>query len=211
MEDYRHPGALLAIMAKAPVPGAAKTRLIPALGAEGAARLHARLLRDTLARLAAARLCPVQLWCAPDTRHPAFAEWAAQVELCPQPPGSLGERMDHIARAGLSAARPVVIVGTDLPELDAAYVEAALLALAEASDAVLGPTEDGGYGLLGLNRFDPSVFEGLPWSTAGVADETRRRFRALGWNWRELPRLWDVDRPEDWARFETLSRNDPKI
>lgn len=194
-------------MAKAPVPGRVKTRLIPTLGAEGAARLHAHLLRSTVTKMLAAELCPVQLWCAPDTEHPDFAALEkAGARLECQCDGNLGARMAHIARTVLAAARQVVIVGTDIPDLDAPQVEAALTALAAGHDAVLGPTEDGGYCLLGLARTDDELFRGMPWSTARVADVTRRRLVTLGWTWSELPELWDLDRPEDWKRLATSGR-----
>jgi rSAM/selenodomain-associated transferase 1 len=204
---YRFPDAAVAVMAKAPIPGQVKTRLLPALGAEGAARLHARLLHAVVDRLLKARLCPVRLCCAPGTNHPDFAAPAAGgARLEPQIGADLGERMAHAARRALATARHVVIVGTDVPELGPDYVERAILALRNDNDAVLGPVEDGGYGLLGLNRMDETLFRGIAWSTARVADATRRRLLSLGWRWEELPMLWDIDRPEDLSRLEGLRR-----
>jgi rSAM/selenodomain-associated transferase 1 len=208
---YRFPTAAVAVMAKAPAPGQVKTRLIPALGPEGAARLHARLLYTAVDRLLKARLCPVRLCCAPDTDHPDFAILAADgARLERQTGAGLGERMANAARRALETARQVVIVGTDVPELGPGYVESAILALRNDNDAVLGPVEDGGYGLLGLNRVDETLFRDIAWSTAHVADETRRRLLSLGWRWEELPMLWDIDRPEDLPRLEGLRRRPPR-
>jgi rSAM/selenodomain-associated transferase 1 len=194
---------MVAVMAKAPSPGRAKTRLIPVLGAEGAARLQSGLLRMVVGRLLAARLCPVQLWCDPDADHPDFAALAAEgAGLARQSGAGLGERMANAARQGLETARHLIIIGTDVPELDPRYVESAIRPLLAGRDAILGPAEDGGYCLLGLNRIDDRLFRGIPWSTARVAEETRRRLRELGWRWQELPVLWDVDNPEDLARLE---------
>lgn len=190
-------------MAKAPLPGRAKTRLIPALGAEGAARLQSDLLRTIVGRLLQSSLCPVQVWCEPGPDHPDFqalAEAGAQLER--QVGADLGERMANAARAALGTARHAIIVGTDVPALDSGYVERAIRGLHAGHAAVLGPVEDGGYCLLGLSRVEDALFRGMAWSTAAVADETRQRFRALGWTWDELPMLWDVDGPEDLVRLD---------
>lgn len=203
MESYRYPEAALVVMAKAPLPGRAKTRLIPALGAVGAARLQAELLRAIVGILLQARLCPVQIWCEPGTGHPDFAALAGEdARLETQHGADLGERMANAARKALDTARYAAIIGTDVPELDPAYVESALRALRAGRDAVLGPVEDGGYCLLGLRRVEDALFRGIAWSRPQVAEETRRRLRALGWVFEELPMLWDVDRPEDLPRLD---------
>jgi len=198
----RFPKARIQLFAKAPLVGGAKTRLIPALGAAGAARLHERLLRETLARLAPARLAPVELWCAPDCDHPVFVELAARyaLSLRQQHGDDLGEGLQHAAADALSfgpeAAEMVLLVGCDCPDLDAGYAAEALEALAD-HDAVLGPAADGGYVLLGLRRTAPALFRAMPWGGERVAALTRARMRSLGWRWRELAVLRDLDRPED--------------
>jgi glycosyltransferase A (GT-A) superfamily protein (DUF2064 family) len=107
------------------------------------------------------------------------------------------------AEDGLSRGSPVVLIGTDCPVLSGDYVAAALEALTK-HDAVLGPAEDGGYVLLGLKRVGATLFSDIPWSTAQVASLTRTRMSALGWHWRELPTLWDLDRPRDLQRYRRL-------
>lgn len=195
-------------MAKAPIPGEVKTRLIPALGAEGAARLHAALLRRTVREMLRANLCRIQLWCSPDTDHPEFIEMQVLgTVLKAQCTGDLGARMLHAARECLNTTRQVVIIGTDCPVLHAGFVEQAIITLMNGNDAIVGPAEDGGYYLLGLNRIDDELFRSMPWGGERVLQETRRRLDNLGWRWSELVPLWDVDRPEDLRRLESLSLN----
>jgi len=185
------------VMAKAPVAGLAKTRLVPALGAQGAAALAARMLRHTLAQARAAGLGPVILAAAPDLDHPAFAEAAASgVALVPQGEGDLGARMRRAFECALAVHAGALLVGTDAPSLDAACLRAAQAALSN-HDAVLGPAHDGGYVLIGLRRAEPSLFDAMPWSTERVLALTRERLRAAGMAWYELPALHDVDEPAD--------------
>jgi rSAM/selenodomain-associated transferase 1 len=197
--------ARILIFAKAPVPGQVKTRLIPTLTPRMAAKLHGRLVRETVARLAGAGLAPIELWCSPDTLHPLFLELARTygLSLHRQEGADLGERMSEAFANALTRGGEVVLLGTDCPSLDGAYVSAALAAL-EGSDAVLGPAEDGGYVLLGLKRSAPEIFLNMPWGTARVAALTRERLASLGWKWAELPALWDLDRPQDLERYSSL-------
>ena len=201
----RYPNARILIFAKAPIPGQVKTRLIPALGPAGAAELACDLLDRLVRRLAGARLALLELWCSPDPRHPLFCELAesAGVSLRTQQGEDLGERLSAAAEDALGRADAVLLVGADIPELDAAYCASAFAALADA-DAVLGPAEDGGYVLLGLKAPAPGLFTDMPWGGERVAEITRRRIAALGWRCSELPALWDLDRPEDLVRYRRL-------
>jgi len=186
------------VMAKAPVAGYAKTRLIPALGAEGAAQLAERLLRHAIAQALAAGIGPVELCCAPDARHAVFAELAsdARVTLSEQGEGDLGARMARALQRALAAHDRAVLIGTDAPALDAVVLRAARDRLAD-HDAVLGPALDGGYTLIGLRRAEPSLFEAMPWSTPQVLSITRERLRAAGLRHAELAPLHDIDEPAD--------------
>jgi len=212
MPDYRFPLATLAIMAKAPIPGEVKTRLIPAIGAETAARLHTALLRKTGHEMLQANLCPVQLWCSPDTGHPEFVglELLGAV-LRTQCLGDLGARMAYAAHESLGEVNQVIIIGTDCPALDPGYVESAIIALMNGNDAVVGPAEDGGYCLIGLNRVDDELFRNMPWGGERVLKETRQRLNKLRWQWSELSPLWDVDRPDDLVRLESLGEWQEKL
>jgi len=189
------------VFAKAPVPGSAKTRLIPALGAAGAARFHARLVERALGTACAASLGPVELCCAPNRSHPFFAECAARfgVALTDQGAGDLGERM-HLA---LAAGLPAVLIGADCPAMTPDYLRQAANALSAGQDVALGPAEDGGYVLIAANRIRPDAFARIGWGGPDVMEEQRARLREVGWRWSELPPLWDVDRPEDLARIRS--------
>jgi rSAM/selenodomain-associated transferase 1 len=190
----------VAILAKAPLPGLAKTRLAPALGAAGAAALQARLIERAAETARAANIGPITLWAAPDQDHPAFQTLAALfgVKLARQPDGDLGARM----LAALAAAHgPALVIGTDCPALQPAHLRTAAEALAAGVDAVVIPVEDGGYALIGLREPEPALFANMAWSTAGVMAETRRRLTRLALSWREPARLWDVDLPEDVERM----------
>lgn len=194
------------VLGRAPVPGRTKTRLVPALGAEGAAALSATLTRRAVATARGARLGPVELWCAPGCGHPLFQGLAARgdVALRDQGPGDLGARMGEALAAG---ALPALLLGTDCPGLTPAALREAAAALTR-HDAVLVPAEDGGYVLVGLARPVPEMFAGIPWGTPAVLGETRAALQAAGASWAELAPLADVDRPEDLAR---LRREHPAL
>jgi len=196
------PRTQLIVMAKAPVAGFAKTRLIPTLGADGAARLAWRLLDEAMAQARTAGLGEVELCCAPDTHHPAFQaqRQLGGVRLSAQGEGDLGARMQRAIVRGLAHAAQVLLIGTDVPALDAAYLQAASAALA-GSDAVLGPAADGGYVLIGLRDPAPTLFEAMPWSTERVLAVTRELMFASGLRWVELPTLVDIDEAPDLAQL----------
>jgi rSAM/selenodomain-associated transferase 1 len=190
----------IAVFAKAPVAGTVKTRLAAVLGADAAASLHAGLVRHAIATAVQARLGPVQLRCLPDTAHPFFERCRddSGVALEPQRGADLGERM---LDAFASAARPLIVIGADCPALTPAHLHEAAAAL-ESKDAVLIPAEDGGYVLLGATQTIPGIFAGVSWGSAAVMTQTRERLAAAKVGWTELPALWDVDRPEDYARLQ---------
>lgn len=186
------------VMAKAPLPGYAKTRLIPALGADGAAALATRLLDATLAQASSAGAARVNLCCAPDTDHPAFARHAGAsgVSLSVQGEGDLGARMARAFERQLALRQPALMIGTDAPALDAALLRQAAQALQQA-DAVFVPALDGGYALIGLHRAAASLFDDMAWSTASVMAHTRERLKAAGLRHVELAAVADIDEPAD--------------
>lgn len=190
----------IVIFAKAPIPGRVKTRLIPALGAEGAARLAASMLERTLAAAAGSSLS-LELCCDPAPDHPDWSGLAAGVERSWQGEGDLGARLARAAERVTGEGAPVLLIGSDCPRLDADLLRAAAFSLADR-DAVIHPAADGGYALLGLSRFHPSLFTDMAWSTAAVAEETVRRIGALGWSLRVGETLHDVDEPRDLAHLD---------
>jgi len=191
------------VFARAPTPGEAKTRLIPALGEAGAAALHRRLVMHCLRAARDSRLGPVELWCAPDAGDPFFrgCERHCGVSLHPQGEGDLGARMQRAFESALALSPRAILVGSDIPALSPRYLRDADQALGRGDDAAIGPAEDGGYVLIGLSRCDPELFRDIPWGGPEVLAETRRRLAALSWRSSELPVLWDVDRPEDLERL----------
>ncbi|HQR70759.1 MAG TPA: TIGR04282 family arsenosugar biosynthesis glycosyltransferase [Burkholderiaceae bacterium] len=190
--------ARIVIFAKAPVPGFAKTRLIPALGEAQAAQLARRMLLHTLREAHAADAGPVELCVTPGPADPAWkalppvenVTWTEQTE------GDLGARLAHVAARVIDGGERVLLIGTDCPQLDASRLRRAGRLL-ENSDAVMLPTFDGGYALLGLRKFDPRVFAAMPWSTDRVAAVTGKSIRAMGWSLDVGRFLHDIDEPAD--------------
>jgi rSAM/selenodomain-associated transferase 1 len=198
-------GTALIVFARAPSPGTVMTRLIPLLGAEAAAVLHARLVEKTLETARTASFARLELHGAPDIDDPFFRSCARQsgAMLEAQAGGDLGARMLAAFESALARYPRALLVGSDCPALTAHHLREADHALRDGNDAVLVPCEDGGYALIGLTRVDARLFDGIAWGGERVMSETRSRLRELGWRWRELETLWDVDRPEDYARLVT--------
>lgn len=205
----------LIIFAKAPVAGLAKTRLMPALGAEGSARLAQQLLLHAVQQAAQLPWAALALCVSPDTTHPAFAQaqdlardtGPNRLDVSLQGDGDLGQRMHRALLRGLSQHPAVLLMGTDAPGLNAAVLQEATQALLR-HDAVFVPARDGGYALVGLRRPVPELFEGMVWSTPEVMAHTRQRARQVGLRWAELPALADIDEPADlvhlpsgWVQF----------
>ena len=195
--------AAIIVFARAPQPGRAKTRLAPLLGDWGAARLHRRLARRTLQVARAARCGAVELHGAPRARQAFFLQCAREwkLGLQGQRGRDLGERMFRSIVGGLRRHRAVILVGTDCPALRASDLRRAARALAGGCDAVIAPAEDGGYPLIGLRRVSPRLFEDISWGGPEVFARTAERLERLGWRWRSLRTLWDVDRPADLTRL----------
>lgn len=194
---------LLVVYARAPQPGAVKTRLIPLLGADGAAALHARLVEHALEIARESSQFAVELHCAPGTGDPFFRFCADHygVRLRTQSDGDLGARMLASCQEALAEHARVLLIGSDCPALTTHHLQEAERSLRDGADAAFVPCEDGGYALIGLTRTAPELFDGIAWGSDRVMAETRARLRQLGWNWRELETLWDVDRPDDYRRL----------
>lgn len=188
----------LVLFARYPEAGKAKTRLIPALGPDGAAALHRKLAERTVATLRKAEL-PIELRYtgAPESQ---FRHWLGNdIAYAEQGEGDLGDRM---ARASQHA--PVIFLGSDCPDLRPHHVAEATQAQA-SSDVVIGPAEDGGYWLLGLARPHDFLFGDMDWGTETVLSETLSRLEARGIAPTLLETLADCDRPEDLDRWPDLT------
>lgn len=187
------------VFAKAPLPGQAKTRLIPALGAKGAAWLAQQMLEATVARALEADIGPVELCTSPAYRSPAWPPLSLpedKLAFSSQGRGDLGRRMARAAQRTIAAGQSLLIIGCDIPQLDVAHLRLAANLL-QQHDCTLFPAADGGYVLIGLNRFDPLLFTQIPWSTGNVAMQTLQRLNTLGWSVGCGPCLHDVDTVDD--------------
>jgi rSAM/selenodomain-associated transferase 1 len=191
------------IFARAPVPGTVKTRLIPTLGAHGAAALHRRLTEHALTVARESGIGAIELWCTPSIEDAFFQSCHERfnAELHAQCQGDLGMRMLDAFENALGRSQHVLLTGSDCPCMTAADLWTAVRALRDGRDAVFCPVEDGGYCLIGLTHTTPALFEAMTWGTDIVMEQTRQRLRNLGWRWHELPAHWDLDRPEDYQRL----------
>ena len=201
--------AVLLQFAKWPEPGSVKTRLAATLGAEKALAAHVRLTHHVLANLLASGL-PLEFW----WDHRSTLIPAAAVPLMKlldhrrlpqriQRGNDLGERMTGALTDSLESYEKAIIVGSDCPEVDAAYLDEALDAL-ESRDLVLGPSADGGYVLIGARKTVAGMLDGVDWGTSRVLAQTCRRLDRAGLSWYSLRPSWDVDELQDWHRFRAL-------
>ncbi|OIO78777.1 MAG: hypothetical protein AUJ86_03710 [Hydrogenophilaceae bacterium CG1_02_62_390] len=190
------------VFAKAPVPGRVKTRLIPALGTAGAADLARRMLDHALEQALEADIGPVELCASPALSAPDWAGFTLPpgVAHSDQGEGDLGARMARAALRHLDHDGRVLLIGSDCPALSARHLREAAAAL-DCHDAVIHPALDGGYPLLGLRAFHPSLFTDMPWSTPAVAELTLVRMQALEWCVWVGETLADIDEPADLAHL----------
>lgn len=188
----------LIVFAKAPVAGQVKTRLIPALGAEGAAQLAQRLVSHALQQVGPFAAAHRELCVAPDASHPAFTQAMSggAWQLTGQGPGDLGERMHRALERVLRSHRQALLMGTDAPALDAARLAQADAAL-HTHDAVFVPALDGGYALVGLKRPAPELFAQMRWSHAQVLAHTLERAHRAQLRCALLSPVPDIDEPAD--------------
>ena len=191
-------GVALVIMAKEPRAGSVKTRLAATLGAEAAAELYAAFLRDKLDQVAGLGMVTPVVAYRPNAARAAFLAMVPEgFSLLPQVGEGLGETLANVsAHCFERGASAVILVDSDSPTLPPVYLERAARLLdgdARTCDLVLGPTDDGGYYLVGLRRHCPALFDGIPWSTDGVMEATLERASAEGLRVEMLPSWWDVD------------------
>lgn len=198
----------LIIFAKAPIAGTVKTRLQPQYSAQNAAHLQEYFILKTVEMASKLKNIDIELRCAPDDSYPVFQQFQRQYEITtkPQQGKDLGERMKNALAKALTEYSQVVVIGTDCPEMTPDYLNMAFLKLMNGVDAVIGPAMDGGYVLLGLRRFSPTLFENICWGTDQVLSATQKNLRLLNWKWDELNTLRDIDTPEDLTHFPEVLR-----
>ncbi len=209
MPDNTSFDAVLMQFAKWPQAGRVKTRLMPALGPLGALEAHVSLTLAVLDNLCASGY-PVEFWWDRELEQPPRDAGvilhnleSAGLEQKIQRGPTLGDRMLKALGEALESHSRALVIGSDCPSVDPEYVRQAVARL-EDHDVVLGPSEDGGYVLIGASRIVPGMLDGVAWGTEEVLVQTCDRLRQLGLRTHLLEPRWDVDEPEDWARFQKM-------
>lgn len=204
-----YPDAKLILFSRAPEAGKVKTRLIPALGKQGAAELQQRMSRHIIDLVFQAQFTNIEIQCQPDSKHDFFTHLLNDycVELNAQNGDDLGQKMAHAMQQALSQHNYAIIIGTDAPALSKEYIRQAFEQLRSGIDVVLGPAEDGGYVLIGCSSFKAEIFKNISWSTEHVYKQTLKRIIDCDMTYHELDMQWDVDRPQDLYRL----KNDPAL
>ncbi|WP_165869139.1 TIGR04282 family arsenosugar biosynthesis glycosyltransferase [Thiogranum longum] len=193
-------------MARSPEYGQVKTRLAAGIGDDAALAVYRQLLEITLHTAADSRLAPVELHIDGDLTHPFVQALVITtgVNLVAQQGGDLGERMYLALRQVLDHHNSALIIGSDCPAMGTAYLENALQRLANGTEVVIGPSEDGGYVLIGGKRADERWFHAIDWGSDSVMQQTRTALQNAGMHYTELDMLWDVDYPEDYKRWQDV-------
>ena len=193
----------LLIFTRAPIPGKTKTRLIPLLGAQGAADFHQTVLQSTLAEAKAANFGSIEIWCDAENGHPFIKQcsmdYSCRIKI--QQGKDIGERMRHAMDTALTENEFVVLIGSDCPAITTDILNQSLQHLSNGVDAVLGPAIDGGYYLIGLKKAQPDIFQGIAWGESDVAERTRQNFIRIDLNYTELEALIDIDTAEEYQRY----------
>ncbi|MEZ5572411.1 MAG: TIGR04282 family arsenosugar biosynthesis glycosyltransferase [Halioglobus sp.] len=204
---YAQRGEVLLIQfAREPQIGRVKTRMMPFLSAAQACRLHSDLTLWTTRQLLASALGPVEVIVAGDTSHALFKQCQSLgVKAVRQQCGAdLGQRMYNSLRDALTRYQSVILVGSDCPGIDTAYLSKAVQAL-QRSTVVIGPATDGGYVLIGARAIDEAIFRGISWGSDQVYASTVNVLQTVCVDWEALPCLSDIDRPEDLTVWETVN------
>jgi uncharacterized protein len=193
---------VLIVVAKQPAPGQAKTRLVPPLSFEQAAALYEAFLQDTLDLVRAVPDVRRVVAYLPQEARDIFAQLAPDFDLLPQTGDDLGARLDQALTHYLNRGdERVVIMNSDGPTLPIEYVRQAFELLIEPDDVVLGPSDDGGYYLIGLRKPAPRLLREVHMSTPQVLADTLHIARADNRRVALLPPWYDVD---DRPSFERL-------
>jgi uncharacterized protein len=206
------------VFTRYPEPGQTKTRLIPALGADGAAQVHRQMAEHTLAQvkhLQQSRAVEAEIHFSGSNESQMQAWLGMGWNYHQQSEGDLGDRLiSALTTSFQSGAEAALVIGTDCPGLNASLMATALDQL-QTHDLVLGPATDGGYYLIGLKSLIPELFTGIPWGTDTVWQRTMAIAQELGLTVTNLPPLDDIDRPEDlsiWEKFQaTQNQAEPKV
>lgn len=193
--------ASLLVFAKVPRPGTVKTRLTPALTPTEAARLYTAFLRDTLRQVVQLDV-DVRLYLAPPLPDDGMDGLPAGVSVHQQTGDGLGARMKRAFRDTLrEGADRVVLMGSDHPTLPSSFLRQAFRSLDDPRSLCVGPTDDGGFYLLGMTTVYPQLFDDMTYSHSEVFSETLARAEQTDAEVTVLPEWYDVDRPQDLGRM----------
>lgn len=196
--SYQYSDTCLIIFAKAPIIGKVKTRLIPALGAEGACQLYEEMARKIIVNLSESKICQAKVYSHLDITHQFFKdlEISNALKVYPQHGNDLGERMFQAVKSRLIKFSKVIVIGTDCPDYSADYIESAIHVL-DKKDVVIGPATDGGYVLIGMKTPEPHVFTQIKWGQNTVLEKTLERLIEKSLTYQLLSPLHDIDVPAD--------------
>ena len=199
----REASVAVAIMAKAPLAGQVKTRLCPPLSPDEAAGLYRCFLLDKIQQVRALERARPVIAYAPADRGEIFEALAPDLSRLPQQGSDLGVRLTRVLEDLLAAGHPAAVaIDSDTPNLPVGLLQQAVDRLADPElDVVLGPTEDGGYYLIGIRAPQPELFSAMPWSTPDVLPETLHRAQRRSLRLLQLPPWYDVDTPDDLGRL----------
>ena len=204
---------VIVVMVKAPIAGFVKTRLTPPLSQSDAAILAQCFLKDIVD--AVERVTPkiIVAFTPPEGRVLLERSLSKQLLWFAQKGNDLGERLNSaVTHAHALGFKPIIVLGADSPTIPASFIETALNALVRGeTDVVLGPTTDGGYYLIGLNRLQPELFQNIPWSSRSTFQETARKANQLNLRLCQLPEWYDVDTPADLVTLSNELLSNPEV
>lgn len=197
-QAFHHSDTVIIIFAREPVPGQVKTRLIPALGEKGAAKLYQRLLKYSINNVVDGALSAVNVCVTPESDKNYFFQMTGSVnfKLSVQAGKDLGTRMYNALAQALNYYSKAILIGTDCPFLSLDDLQQAINAL-DNNDMVFSPANDGGYVLVGAKKTNSAIFEHIDWGTNMVMVQTRTALVQHKISWQELTEQYDIDIEDD--------------
>ena len=206
--SYLFPHSRILVLSKPPIPGICKTRLIPYLGEQGAARLQANLISKIIDDLIAFNLCPIEIWQSePSDYFTSQYKAHKMITVSTQQGFDLGERMFNAIQESLKRSGHIVLIGSDCVLYSNNYLLKALNTL-HHKQVVLGPAKDGGYVLIGVKQSHPMLFTNIKWGTDKVLNSTVCNIQEAKLEYELLNELWDIDTKQD---VELLKRTSPEL
>jgi rSAM/selenodomain-associated transferase 1 len=194
------------IFTKSPEKGKVKTRLIPELGEDKATELYRELLTQTVELIGSVTFSDIKIYVTPDINHPFIKSLASKTGalLYKQEGDDLGHRMYQAISSSLDTHKHVIVIGCDCPELQENDLHIARIKLSNDADIVIGPSDDGGYYLIGCNSNYPEIFNDINWGTEEVLSNTLQKAKKENLKVELLDEKWDVDTGKDLLRYHKL-------